>query len=197
MLWEENLRLTLARVCRLHYSSFIGQWWLLSWIFISTSHVWFAWKHHSMLKKGIDRNDKTRQDSIVWKRAWQNNKRGSDRQRWDLYRMGRQNLCVSAQSWENLFTVFDLKPGRCKGLWATGYWGRRIALFLPWVFLFYCFQSLKLSALAYNHDTKNNIGPTKPLSYDNFTQLKSVVWREYSEIIGFEYCGSVSKSKVT
>ena len=23
-----------------------------------------------MLKKGIDRNDKTRQDSIVWKRAW-------------------------------------------------------------------------------------------------------------------------------
>jgi len=23
-----------------------------------------------MLKRGIDRNDKTRQDSIVWKRVW-------------------------------------------------------------------------------------------------------------------------------
>ena len=39
-------------------------------IFISKIHVWFAWKHHSVLKKGIDRNDKTRQDSIVWKTAW-------------------------------------------------------------------------------------------------------------------------------
>lgn len=52
-------------------------------------------------------------------------------------------------------------------------------------------------ALAYNHDTKNNIGPTKPLSYENITKLELVVWREYSEIIGFEYCGSVSMSKVT
>ena len=36
--------------------------------FLSVHHM--LWKHHSMLKKGIDRNDKTRQDSIVWKRAW-------------------------------------------------------------------------------------------------------------------------------
>ena len=47
------------------------------------------------------------------------------------------------------------------------------------------------------HDTKNKIGPTKPLSYENITKLELVVWREYSEIIGFEYCGSVSMSKVT
>ena len=71
---------------------------------------------------------------------------------------------------------------------------------------------------AYNHDTiwvkelsswnpppkktkqknkQNNSGPTKPLSYENITKLELVVWREYSEIIGFEYCGSVSLSKVT
>ena len=57
--------------------------------------------------------------------------------------MGRQNLCVSAQSWENLFTVFDLNPGR---LSFVDNWILNICVIaLSWENLFSVFEVFNLN----------------------------------------------------
>ena len=65
-----------------------------------------------MLKRGIDRNDKTRQDSIVWKRAWHFTREEVTRKDKICSGWGGRIFASLLRVGKNLFTVFDLNPGR-------------------------------------------------------------------------------------